>query len=262
MHDLLDLETYPIDQPESVGYKTLVRRCRRELEDSGMYNLEGLMLPSVCQLAAHEVDPVMQSASFTHHRKHNIYFLDKVSGIDAAHPALRPLETVNHTICGDQIPDSIVVKVYQYEPLIRFIGDTMNKNKLYLMEDPLARVNVMAYRKGEALNWHFDRSEFTTTLLLQTPQGGGQFEYRTGLRDDHDPNYEGVAHLLNGDDPAKQKLSVSAGTLNVFRGKNTAHRVTPVQGNLERLIAVFSYYEYPGKMFSAEERLGFYGRVN
>ncbi|KAG1702812.1 50S ribosomal protein L21 [Nymphon striatum] len=28
----------------------------------------------------------------------------------------------------------------------------------------------MAYKEGETLNWHFDRSEFTTTLLLQAPQ--------------------------------------------------------------------------------------------
>jgi len=36
--------------------------------------------------------------------------------------------------------------------------------------------------------------------------------------------------------------------------------VTPVRGDKERIIAVFSYYERPGVNFSAEERLGFYGR--
>lgn len=51
------------------------------------------------------------------------------------------------------------------------------------------------------------------------------------------------------------------GTLNVFRGKNTAHRVTTVEGDRERMIAVFSYYEKPGVMFSDEERVGFYGRA-
>ena len=50
-------------------------------------------------------------------------------------------------------------------------------------------------------------------------------------------------------------------TLNVFRGKNTAHRVTTVEGGRERMIAVFSYYEKPGVMFSHEERVGFYGRA-
>ena len=38
-------------------------------------------------------------------------------------------------------------------------------------------------------------------------------------------------------------------------------RVTTVEGERERMIAVFSYYEKPGVMFSAEERVGFYGRA-
>jgi len=38
--------------------------------------------------------------------------------------------------------------------------------------------------------------------------------------------------------------------------------VTPVEGTLDRVIAVFSYYERPGVMFSEQERVGFYGRAN
>ena len=37
------------------------------------------------------------------------------------------------------------------------------------MDDRIAGANVMTYYDGEARNWHFDRSEFTTTLLLQAP---------------------------------------------------------------------------------------------
>lgn len=39
------------------------------------------------------------------------------------------------------------------------------------------------------------------------------------------------------------------------------HRVTPVKGDKERLIAVYSYYERPGVTFSKEEQMGFYGRA-
>ena len=135
----------------------------------------------------------------------------------------------------------------------------MGKETLHTMADPLARVNVMAYREGQALNWHFDRSEFTTTLLLQAPEQGGGFEYCSDLRSDDDPNYDGVARLLQGQE-ATREITLLAGTLNVFAGKNTAHRVTPVQGETDRVIAVFSYYETPDVMFSEEERVGFYGR--
>ena len=119
----------------------------------------------------------------------------------------------------------------------------------------------MSYRHGETLNWHFDRSEFTVTLLIQNPEEGGDFQYRSALRSDTDSNLEGVARLLRDEDPRAATLSLTPGTLNVFLGKNTAHRVSPVVGERDRMVAVFSYYERPGVVFSEEERVGFYGRA-
>jgi hypothetical protein len=34
-----------------------------------------------------------------------------------------------------------------------------------------------------------------------------------------------------------------------------------VEGQISRLVAVFSYYERPGILFGEQERLGFYGRT-
>jgi hypothetical protein len=151
--------------------------------------------------------------------------------------------------------------IYEWAPLIVFLAATMDKPALYPMRDWLARANVMTYRDGEALNWHFDRSEFTTTLLLQAPEKGGEFVYRSDLRTNDDPNYDGVARLLRGQDPDVQTMNVSPGTLNVFKGRNTAHKVNTVVGPRERIIGVFTYYEKPGVMFTREEQLGFYGRT-
>jgi hypothetical protein len=66
---------------------------------------------------------------------------------------------------------------------------------------------------------------------------------------------------LCGQDPEVKTLKVKPGTLNVFRGKNTAHKVSTVHGKRERIIAVFTYYERPGMMFSKEDQIGFYGRT-
>ena len=137
----------------------------------------------------------------------------------------------------------------------------MEKSALYPMDDPLACTNVMSYAEDEALNWHFDRAEFTTTLLLQAPEAGGEFEYRRNLRTADNPNHAGVAKLLDGTDTRTQLMAVTPGTLNVFRGVNTAHRVRPVQGPRPRVIAVFSYFDRPGVRFSQQEQMGFYGRT-
>jgi hypothetical protein len=37
--------------------------------------------------------------------------------------------------------------------------------------------------------------------------------------------------------------------------------VSTVKGARERIIAVFSYFDRPGVVFSKEEQIGFYGRA-
>jgi hypothetical protein len=261
MKDILDLDRYPLDREGSAEWQRLVDQSIAALEADGMFNLEGFLRPGVAEKAVWEIQPVMAARSHVHKRMHNIYFKPDIPELAPDHPALRKVETISHTVCADQIPGSVVLAIYEYEPLLRFLAAAMGKTRLHVMQDPLARTNVMAYRAGEALNWHFDRSEFTTTLLLQQSQRGGDLEYRTDLRSDDNPNYDGVARRLEGRDPEAKILRMKPGTLNVFRGKNTAHRVTTVEGERERMIAVFSYYEKPGVMFSAEERVGFYGRA-
>ncbi|TIO08777.1 2OG-Fe(II) oxygenase [Mesorhizobium sp.] len=261
MKDILDLDRYPLDREGSAEWKRLVETSIAALKADGMFNLEGFLRPGVAERAVQEIQPVMATRSHMHKRMHNIYFKPDIPELAPDHPALREVETISHTVCADQIPGSLVLAIYEYEPLLRFLTAAMGKTRLHIMQDPLARTNVMAYRTGEALNWHFDRSEFTTTLLLQAAQRGGDLEYRTDLRSDDNPNYDGVARLLEGRDPEARILRMKPGTLNVFRGKNTAHRVTTVEGERERMIAVFSYYEKPGVMFSDEERVGFYGRA-
>lgn len=261
MRDLLDLERFPLDRPDSPAAQALVQRCRAELAAEGLFNLEGFVRPAAVAACATALQPRLDQDSFTHRRRHNVYFRRAVPGLAPDHPALREVETVNHTLCADQLADSLVSRVYAWPPLAAFLAAVMELPALHLMADPLAAVNVIAYRAGETLNWHFDRAQFTTSLLLQAAETGGEFQYRRDLRAEGDPNYEGVARLLRGEDAAIRTLPVTPGTLNVFRGRNTLHRVSPPAGARDRIIAIFSYYDRPGVSFTAEERLGFYGRA-
>lgn len=260
MRDILDLDHYPLDKPGSALWLALVEKCQADLAQDGMFNLEGFVKPESLTKAVAELKPVIDTLAFVHRRSHNIYFKKEILGLAEGHPALTMTETINHTVCYDQIPNSVPAWIYEWPPFIVFLAAVTKKDALFPMRDALARINVMAYRDGEQLNWHFDRSEFTTTLLLQAPEQGGDFVYRSDLRSDNDPNYEGVAKLLNGGDNLVKTLKLSAGTLNVFHGKNTAHKVSTIKGQRERIIAVFSYFDRPGVVFSKEDQIGFYGR--
>jgi len=261
MRSLIDLDRYPLDRPDSDLWLALVAQSRAELAMNGLFNLPGFLCKNALGKTIKELEPLLATQAFTHARQHNIYFRKSIDGLADNHPALRQFKTSNRTVCADQMGEALVIKLYEWPLFARFLAAVMNKPALHTMDDPLARVNVMGYSEGQALNWHFDRSEFTTTLLLQAPFKGGLFEYEQDLRSDENPNYDAVAALLEGR-RLPTRMPLDAGTLNVFRGKNTAHRVTPVEGDQDRIIAVFSYYERPGVKFSDDERIGFYGRAS
>lgn len=261
MYEFLDLKRYPLDKPGSAAWQALVERCRADLERDGMFNLEGLMDRSTAEAAGAGLAEKFATECYNHAREHNIYFAKSIPGLPEDHPALTRFNTSNDTLCADQVRGTPMDLLYRWSPFAQFLAATMHMPALHIMADPLAALNVMSYREGQLLNWHFDRSEFTTTLLLQAPEQGGEFLYRTDLRTADDPNYDGVARLLRGEDPLMRSLTLTPGTLNVFRGKNTPHKVAPVKGARTRVIAVFSFYEKPGVMFSKEEQIGFYGRA-
>ena len=260
MDHLINLQSYPIHRTDSPAYAKLVLDCQRRLAVDGMFDLPEFLLPVATLAAAEAVGPAMASEAFRHARRHNIYFRDRVDGLPPDHPALQAVETVNHTLCADQLQGNPVIALYEWQPFADFLAATMGKAALYCMDDPMARVNVQASRAGEALNWHFDRSEFTTTILLQAALSGGELEYRTNLRSADSPNYDGVAALLRGEDPLVQQVRLQPGALNVFRGVNTLHRVVPVQGPRERIVAIFAFFDRPGVTMTAAEQVGFYGR--
>ena len=238
MRELLDLDRYPLDRPDGDLGQELLSRCRNELERHGMFSLPELVRPEALRLCVDEVAPILERDAFTHAREHNIYFDDAIAGVEPTHPALRRFRTVNHTICADQFPEGIITRVYEWQPLLEFLAATMDKSQLYPMADPLARINVMAYYEGEMLNWHFDRSEFTTTLLLQAPHSGGAFQYRSDLR--RRPPFrtttvsaacwpEMIPTSCPSRSPPGRSTSSAAGT------RRTG--VSAVAGNLPRIIA-------------------------
>ena len=261
MRDLVNLEEFPLDAPDCAAYAALVARCKADLAAGGMFNLDGFLRGNVAQAEVMRLSPIIDADSFRHARTHNIYFKPSVDGLASDHPALQTFETSNNTICADQLAGSAVEQIYKWPAFIAFLTEVMEKPALYPMKDRLAAYNVMRYKEGQALNWHFDRSEFTVTLLLQAPDAGGVFEYRTDLRTADDPNYDGVVSLLAGEDADLQQMAVVPGTLNVFRGVNTPHRVTAIKGDTPRVIGVLTYFERPDVEFSDSEQLGFYGRI-
>lgn len=259
--DLIDLERYPLGDLGGPLGQALIAEKRRALRDTGSFNLEGFLRPEAVTASVAEVEAMMAARAFRHRQEHNIYFLPDDPPLPDGHGARARLISSNRTLTCDQLAGTTIRRIYEWSPLADFLAAVFDKPALYRMADPLAGLNVMGYGAEDRLNWHFDRAEFTVTLLLQAPEAGGIFEYRRNLRSADDPNHDGVARLLAGEDPDVRALTIPAGTLNVFMGYRSPHHVTPVEGRRMRLIAVLSFMETPDVQFSAADRKQFYGRA-
>ena len=257
---ILNLDRYSLHDLKGPRGRALVADCLASLAETGSYSLPGVMNPAAIEAALGEISPLMADQAFLHRQSHNIYFLKNGNQLPSDHPALARQETSNRVLACDQLQGTVIRRVYEWPALAAFIAATLGKDQLFPMADPLARLNVMSYGKGQGIGWHFDRAVFTVTLLLQAPERGGQFLYRRNLRSETDPNHDGVARLLRGEDQEVRRLPLEPGTLNLFAGRYAAHRVTEVEGDRQRLIAVLSFMERPDVVFSADDRRQFYGR--
>ena len=74
-----------------------------------MYELPGFIRAEALESIVADVLPMLDAESFELRRRHNIYFRDQVEGLAPDHPALRLIETVNHTLCADQLGGSAIV---------------------------------------------------------------------------------------------------------------------------------------------------------
>ena len=260
LEGILDLQRYPLQDRQAPAYGDLVEAKRADWRVSGICSLPGLIQPEAAARAAAELREAMDGRSFRHRSDHNIFFSDETEGLppDLAAPRLC---TSHRTLTCDQLPGSIIRRVYEWDPLRAFIQDVLEAPRLYRMADPMACLNVMAYAEGDGLSWHFDRASFAVTILLQPAENGGRFEYRRNLRDATGADCEGIRRLLKGEDEQGRHSTAAAGTMTLFAGFGSAHRVAPVGPGQPRIMAVLGYMTEPGRQFSAAERPRFYGRA-
>ena len=73
-------------------------------------------------------------------------------------------------------------------------------------------------------------------------------------------NYAGVNQVLKGAVEA-QAITMGAGDLMLFRGRDALHRVTPSQGEITRMLVVLAYNAEPNVALSESARMTFYGRL-
>jgi len=259
--DIVDLDRYPIQSADSAKLRGFAADCRRQYRDQGVLLLTRFLTPGGLERMAGEARAAAPK-SFRQVKQHNVYLCEDDPSFEPEHPRRRRLRTSNSTVADcDIAADGALRRLYGSPAIRRFFATVTGKPGLYPYTDPLSPLNLGVTAKGQTLAWHFDRSDFAITLLLQEALRGGQFEYVSRIRGDHRDNYSGIENLLDGDRSGVQTLDMRAGTLVLFQGRYSIHRVTRVEGDQDRLLAVLSYDERPDQRMPAYTQKTFYGRA-
>lgn len=194
---------------------------------------------------------------------HNVYLTSKDEGYAKNHTYNRQVESSKGCITDDVIGRGSALRaLYDSQSFKDFLSYVFDEEALYPYADPLSSINLHYAKKAQELGWHFDNSSFAITLMIQPALVGGEFEYVKDVRDADagEMNFDIVDKVLDGE-IAAQKLSMAAGALVLFRGRNSMHRVTPNKADLTRMLVVFAYNSQAGIALSESARMTFYGRL-
>ncbi|HWT99079.1 MAG TPA: hypothetical protein VN229_15735 [Terriglobales bacterium] len=259
---IVNLRRYPIGERDSDAYQALVTASRERLRKDGAAIFPGFVFDDAVKAMAAEA-VTLQPKMFRFREEHTVYFKPQEPDQVQSHPLRRMVVTEKDTAAYADIPQgSLVRQLYQADALLDFINDVLQEGPLYRHGDPLAALNIQNFSAGQQLGWHFDRSDFSITLSIQAPEAGGDFEYVRMLRKDGDECYDAVGRFLDdGTTQHVQVLPQVPGTLTMFRGRYSLHRVAPVIGDRLRINAVLAYVDQPGMVFSDYARKLFYGRA-
>ena len=144
-------------------------------------------------------------------------------------------------------------RLFFWDTLTEFIRRCLGFETLYCSACPYLALELKVFDTGDDLCWHYDTNDGVVSLLLQQPDEGGGFEYAPFIRSEEDENYDEVRRVFEGTSERVRRPRFEAGTLVLFRGRRSIHRVAPVGlTSKPRLIMLFSYDHKPDMVFPEE----------
>jgi hypothetical protein len=259
--ELIDSEHYALTELHSPAMRAVIDAQRQCLVRRGVAILPGFVRPDV-------VDEIAREALALQVRAHleDAWGTPYLVPVDGSYREGHPRRALEHSltwvIAYDLIPRSSLVRVlYEWDPLMQFIGEILDRRPLYRMADPLGALNLTVMTEGHQQGWHYDNADFVVSLAVQSSCAGGKFECAPFIRSTADENYDEVAAVLQGSAGERVEIfPMTPGTLMIFAGRNSLHRVSTVEGSVPRIVGLLAYDTKPDTDSSPLFKLVRYGR--
>jgi hypothetical protein len=259
---LVDLAAYPVQDLTSRPGRDVVARGRAQLAAMGAAELAGFVtVAGVATLAgdAESLAPRAYQSSGV-----GSAYLDRPDG---QLPKGHPRTWLGHYSVGavpyDLIPRSSPLRrLYEWDPLKDLIEAVLDRGPIFRYADPFGALNLAVMGAGDELQWHFDQADFVVSLAIQSAEAGGDFEVAPLVRSPEDEHYDDVAEVLAGQPARVVTLPMTPGTLLIFEGRQSLHRVSPIHGRRLRHVGLFAYDTSPDVVGTALLRKARYGRTD
>jgi hypothetical protein len=258
---VVDFARYPIHDLASPGGRALVKDAREQLAARGAAELPGFVHAGGLAELVREADALAPLAYRSEGKGPASLDLPDTT-LPEDHPRrwLGPFGV--GVIAYDRFPpDSPLRRLYEWDPLMEFVAACLRHDRLHRYADPLGALNLAVMRDGDELQWHYDMTDFVVSLAIRAPAAGGAFEVAPKIRSADDERYDRVRSVLQGASQDVVTLPFTPGTLLVFEGRNSIHRVSPIRGPVDRLVALLAYDTKPGTTSSELLRRARYGRA-
>ncbi len=240
---------------------SVVEKGRRQMEETGACELPDFIRPAALPEFVADARRLAPLA----HRSGGLGTV-YLGFPDESFPLDHPQQWLGHYDVGavayDLFPaDSPIRQLFEWEELRRFVAAILGLDTIYPYADPMGALNLAVMGEGDELQWHFDQTDFVVSLALQDADEGGDFEVAPFIRTAADEHYDDVARVLAGERESLTVQPMTPGTLLVFAGRNSMHRVSPIHGPTDRLVGLFGYDTKPGTMSSELLKAVRYGRT-
>jgi len=261
LNDIVDLDTYPINQSGNQKYKDIINYNKKLLDNNGCCVLKNFIKEESINRMKQEAERKLNKVYWTKD-KHNPYFIKDDETLPKDHP--KRIFTVRESgyINSDDLEqNSDLNHLHDSDEMLKFVSDCLGVYPLYKWVDPLGKNPYSIMHSGHYFPWHFDGNEFTLSILVQKSEKGGIFEYSPDLRSKDNENFENVTKVLRGDRGAVKSLDLKPGDLQIFKGRFSMHRVTKIEGKSSRYIALPCYVKDPYRVNKPEHSIQVYGKA-
>lgn len=253
----IDTGRYPLDDPQVIAV------AHRQFVADGVCVLPGFIRGNVIPALVVECD---QLAPVAHRSlvEGTPYLASPDPTVPEGHPRRARVHNSLEAVAYDLFPaESMLRRLYEWDPLMRFVGAVLGEPVLHRYADPFGALNLAVMRDGDVLGWHFDMTDFVVSIAIQSSTSGGDFLNAMQIRTADDERYDDVASVLALDaaTPGVRTEPMTPGTLMIFNGRTSLHKVSPVGGDLPRYVALLAYDTKAGTDSSDLLKRVRYGRL-